>query len=368
MNPEEFEEFKATFGVDFATHEGDSVKGMSTGKYLPVINEWRKWPYGRQYNFYASDAEKCPRRLFYTMWNIPQSNPEITDQANNNFDIGHMAEEHIVRKYRQLRGVMWEQSRCMYNLLGDAEFREEIEGLNAGDNNYGVNILDMFMPRITGNMDIVFDDLSKVFDHDNSEELSGCDNSNELSNKKAKRYIIEVKTIKDWPFASHSKQGEKEPFMIGADMVTPEGYYLQLCSYLYINQVENGMLHFFNKNNGAERIWEATLEKATHAMETAVLPKFKALYIAYLKRELPERICKVKLSKDNSRILKTGSTWKALYCPYSSQCWLLDGIECQPKFGEFKDKPSKPKEVTKDEPSRKSVARRTRRRRRVHKN
>lgn len=349
MNPKEFEEFLDTFGDDFATHEGDSVKGPSTGKYLPPVNEWRKWPYGRQYNFYASDAEKCDRRLFYMMWNIPQSNSDIADQANNNFEVGNMAEAHIVNKYRQLRGVMWTQARCGYNLLDDPEFREQLKGLNAGGNGYGINILDMFMPRISGNMDIVFDDLSKVF------------------SKKAKRYIIEVKTIKDWPFTSHTHRGESEPYMIGADMVTPAGYYLQLCSYLYLNQVEDGLLWLFNKNNGAERVWEVTLEAATYAMENVVLPKFKALYIAYLKRELPDPPCKVKLSKDGSRILKTGSDWQVLYCPYSSVCWEMDGFK-QPGFGcggcdiEAREKPKK-KDKTRKTGKRTSRTKHKRRRR-----
>lgn len=347
MNPEEFEEFKKTFGEDFATHVADSVKGTSVGDFLPKINEWRKWEYGRQYNFYATDADKCPRRLFYMMWNIPESNPDITDQAINNFALGDMVEEHIIRKYRQLHGTMWEQGRCGFNLLDDPDFRKEIEGLNSGANAYGVGVLDMFMPRISGKMDIVFDDIGKVFD------------------KKAKRYIIEVKSIKDWPFATHTRKGEDDPYMIGLDMVTPRGYYLQLCNYLYVNQVQDGMLHFFNKNNGAERIWHVTLEAATRAMEEVVLPFFKDLYISYLKRELPDPPCVVKISKDGSRVLKTGSDWRALYCPYCSQCWLLDGITEQPEFGACKhgEGPKKeakaPKTRTKTKPSRRRIRRRT---------
>ena len=316
MNQAEFEEFKKTFGEDFAEYGGDSVKkGMSTGDFLPHINKWRKWPYGRQYNFYASDSDKCPRNMFYMMWNIPESNPDITDMANNNFDIGYMVEAHIVEKYRKLRGTMWEQSRCSFNLLDDPVFKQQLTDLPAEDRGFGVDIMNMFMPRISGNMDIVFDDLSKVF------------------NKKVKRYIIEVKSIKDWPFASHTRQGEKEPYMIGADMVTPEGYYLQLCNYLYLNQVEDGMLHLFNKNNGSERVWNVTLEAATHAMENVVLPRFKSWYIAYLKKELPDRPYEGKISKDGTRLLKADTYWKCLYCSRSSLCWQLDGITEQPEFG-----------------------------------
>lgn len=344
MKPDEFEEFKEVFGEEFATHVADSVKGTSVGDFLPQINEWRKWEYGRQYNFYATDADKCPRRLMYMMWNIPESNPDITDQAINNFALGDMVEEHIIRKYRQLRGTMWEQARCGYNLLDDPEFRKELEGMT-GKKSYGVDMLDMFMPRISGKMDIVFDDLSKTF------------------SKKAKRYIIEVKSIKDWPFDSHKHRGEDEPYMIGLDMVTPRGYYLQLCNYLYVNQVEDGMLHFFNKNNGAERIWAVDLEAATHAMEAVVLPFFKDLYIAYLKKELPEQPYTVKLAKDKSRILKTGSDWQCQYCSYSSQCWLLDGITEQPEFGVCPHDRKTGKEETPKETRNKTKRKHSRRRR-----
>lgn len=299
MKPAEFEEFKETFGEEFASDGNER---------LPIINEWRPWPWGRQYNFWATDADKCPRRMFFLMWAIPESNPDLSDETINIFAIGNKVEEHVVSKYRQLRGTMWEQGHFGHNLLDDPAFRKDLESLNSGDNAYGVNILDMFMPRITGKMDIVFDDLSKVFD------------------KKVRRYIVEVKSIKDWPFASHKRKGEDEPYFIGLDMVTPEGYYLQECQYLYFNQVERGMIHFVNKNTGAERIWNVELDAATNAVENIVLPRFKKWYIAYLKKELPAPPYEVKLSKDKSRILKTGSDWHCQYCSYSSLCWGLDGF------------------------------------------
>ena len=47
MNNDQLEEFKEAYGEDFAEEAND---------ILPVLNEHRPWPWGKKYNFYASDA------------------------------------------------------------------------------------------------------------------------------------------------------------------------------------------------------------------------------------------------------------------------------------------------------------------------
>ena len=309
MDPDEFETFKNKYSDDFAHHADD---------ILPTVNAWRDWPWGKQPNFWATDAGKCDRRLWLTMWDVKKSNSDLSDDTTNTFAIGNKVEEHVVDKYRHLRGRMWTQAGGAYSLITKNVTPFTVM-VNHAIEKYGSRALDLFIPKVTYKMDIVFDDIDKQF----SAEV--C------------RYIVEVKSIKDWPFKSHTRTGEKLPYFIGCDDAPSEDYYLQICQYLYYEQVADGMLHFVNKNTGAEKVWHVDLEAATHAVETVVLPKFRNLWEMYVLKRMPDRNHLVALSKDGSRILKTGSDWECQYCPFADRCWGVGDYEPLEKVEQLKE-------------------------------
>lgn len=312
MNIQELEEFHKKYG---AIDEFGSI----ADDILPVLNEWRDWPWGGQPNFWATDAGKCDRRMWLTMWNIPQSNSDLSDESFNTFALGDMVESHVVSKYRRLRGFIWEQAGGSFQLTGDPEFDREVDG---AQDRYGIGLLKMFLPKVTYKMDIVFDDVGKQFA------------------EQPRRYIVEVKSIKDWPFDTHKRNGEDTPYFYGLDTVPNEGYYLQLCQYLYYEKTKDGLLHFVNKNTGEERLWHVDLEAATRAVEGYVLPKYRKLWTMYVTKQMPERNHHVEFSKAHDRILSTGSDYECRYCPFADRCWGIgkyEPLENVEQLGEWLD-------------------------------
>lgn len=293
MNPAEYRAFLERYGEDFAK-DGDFT--------LAPLNEWRSWPWGTQRNFWATNAGDCPRALFLTMWDVPQSNPELADETVTNFAVGDKVEEHVLNKYRRIPGPMWEQVGGGYPIPGcEADLQHLYD-------TYGVKAFSLFNPRVSYKIDAVKDDRGKSF------------------GKTAKFYAIEVKSAKEFPFTTHTKTGADEPFMYGWDAVPPEGYFLQLHSYLYGEKIQDGFLHAVNKNVGAERVWH--IKRNEQLVEDYIIAPFREVFHAYVHRKIPDRPYSVKISKrDPKRILKTGSDWQCRYCNHADRCWNLGNYE-----------------------------------------
>ena len=293
MNVREYEKFLDTYGEDFATHN----KSL-----LADLNEWRKWPWGNKVNFWATDITKCERFMFLAMWNIPESNGDLSDDTINTFAVGNKVEEHIVEKFRTLQGRMWEQPGGSFWVPGT---EEEVQFLF---DTYGLKSYQMFLPKVSYKMDIVFDDLSR-----------------RIHEKKIRRYIVEVKSTKDFPFSTHTKQGSKDPYWYGYDAAPGPDHFLQLHQYLYGEGVVDGLLVYFDKNTSEELVWQ--YERDEELMNDIVLERYRMLYYNYVHRLLPDRPYIAVMSKKGDRIIKTGSDWQCRYCAQSSRCWGLDGYE-----------------------------------------
>jgi hypothetical protein len=239
--------------------------------------------------------------MFLKMWNIPKSNPEISDQSMAKFGFGNKYEDLVVEKYKMVTPRIWLQAGGGYEIPGlDAEIEY---GMAA----YGAAFANMFAPRITYRIDIVLDDIYKKLDDE------------------IKRYVVEVKGTADFPFKNHYEKDDKRGTQWGVVKAPKEGNFLQLHQYLTFEGIDQGFLHYGCFNDGAEQIWY--IERDDELVERAVVEPCREAYRAFIYRKLPDRDYEAKISKDETRLLKTGTHWRCQYCGFSSMCYGVDGYE-----------------------------------------
>lgn len=294
MNEEELEDFKLMYGEDFAEEVND---------LLEDLNEHRDWPWGRQYNFWASDAGQfCRREMFLKMWGFPKSNARVTNKSQAKFGFGNKYEELVVEKYKRITPQLWLQAGGAWKIPG---LEPEIEYAMAA---YGADFANMFAPRISYKIDMVLDDVHCVLDDE------------------VKRYVVEVKGTADFPFKDHYKSAKSDRKPIYGVVTAPkDGNFLQTHQYMTFEEIDQGLLHYGDFNDGSEHIWY--LDRDDDLVERAVVEPYREAYRAYVYRKMPDRDYNAKISKDGKRLLKSDTHWRCEYCGYASMCWGVDGYE-----------------------------------------
>jgi len=316
MKAAEYDEFRALFKN--AEQIGCKLPDETKAK----LNEWRPWPFGKKTSFWATDYGKCQRRMFWELSGVKMSNPDMSDDSQNTFAVGNKVEEHVVEKYRRLTTRMWEQAGGGYDIPGcEADLAMLVE-------THGIRAMFMLRPTVGYKMDLVFDDI-----HCNIGAKPG-------------RYIIEVKSRKEFPFSTHANKAG-EVYWYGDDTAPPEDYYMQLQQYLYGENVVHGLLHLFNKNDGAEIIWHVTRNE--QLVKDVVHEYFRALYHAYVMQECPDHPYHAEKTVAGDRLKKDGTDWQCMYCPYSDACWNLPGFEEWEWENEMATGPAKPEQPAQNE-------------------
>lgn len=294
MNVEEYKEARKTMEY-WTALAGEEI--LLTEK----LNQFRPWPRSKKREtFYPSDAERCPLALYWYLRGEPESNPDFSDEQINIFSLGDSIEKAVAEKYKRMPGPVWTDVGGGYYLPG---FEDRAEW----QNELGVR------PQITYYMDIIWRDVDGIVMGDPYD------------------YIVEVKSIAQFPFHS-SRNKQKEYYWYGAEDIPKTDHYTQEQLYMHGEQKEYGLLHYYCKNDGNEKVW---LLRRDDEYIQDVFNRLTDVFWAVYNGRPPERPYTAYPARDNTRLIKGSkiddiyckSDWHCMYCAYSSKCWQLKGFE-----------------------------------------
>jgi CRISPR/Cas system-associated exonuclease Cas4 (RecB family) len=143
--------------------------------------------------------------------------------------------------------------------------------------------------------------------------------------------VVEVKSIAQFPF--HSSRNKQRDFTwYGAEDIPKTDHYTQTQMYMWGEKKEYGIIHYYSKNDGQEKVWLVNID---YDYLAELFARLESVYLAVVANELPDRPYEAYPSRDNTRLLKGTkinnvyhkSYWRCLYCGYASKCWKLKGYE-----------------------------------------
>jgi hypothetical protein len=265
------------------------------------LNQFRPWPRSKKREtFYPSDAERCSLALYWYLRGEKESNPDFSDEQINIFSLGDSIEAAVGEKYKRMPGPVWTGVGGGYYLPG---YEEDY----VWQNDVGVR------PQITYYMDIIWRDeeglvMGEPYD-----------------------YIVEVKSIAQFPFHS-SRNKHREYTWYGADQIPKVDHYTQIQLYLHGEGKEYGLIHYYCKNDGNEKVW---LVRRDDAYIADVFTRLTETFERVVAGDQPPRPYTAYPARDNTRLLKGTkvdgryhkSDWHCLYCAFASKCWQLKGYE-----------------------------------------
>ena len=302
MKPAEYREARERFKFwDATMHEGDDER--NDVPLLELLNDYRPYKGSKKREtFYPSDAERCPRAMYYLLTHTPESDGDVSDEGQNIFDLGDTIETMVVEKYKRLPGVIWRGVGGGFPIPG-------YEDRETWDHDIAVR------PYLTYYLDCVWDDREGI--------LLGAPTD----------IIVEIKSIAMFPFTS-TKDRRREYVWYGADMVPKSDHYTQLQLYLNGEKKEYGLLHYYCKNNGQEQVY---LIERDDEFLAALFDNLAGVYEGLCEGKMPDRPYVAHVSVKKDRLLKgreinghyTKTDWHCSYCNFASRCWEIG--DYQPK-------------------------------------
>jgi len=293
MKIEEFDKIKELYDESILELTKEDTADLF--KYLDKPIQWKSNRTRR--TFYASDATRCERQLFYSVSGEKETNPSIGPKQLKIFALGDAIHEGISERYKKVGG--W-------------QFYEEVPGeihipkAEPHENDFLLHYrVDGILDRFAGDKDIM-----------------GID---------ADRMILEFKSIADFPYTT-GKNKKGDIYWFGAKDVPKYDHFAQLQLGMYGESVKYGLLHYYNKNNSEEAIHVLKLnETFVHDL----IQRMWEVMDRIARGELPERPFKAYPNKGKTALQKTKkegektfkSDWHCLYCNYADMCWGLNKTE-----------------------------------------
>ena len=293
MKIEEFDKIKELYDESIMDLSKDDTQTLFN--YLDEPSQWDS--NRKRRTFYASDATRCERQLFYSVSGEEETNPSIGPKQLKIFALGDAIHEGISDRYRQVDG--W-------------KFYEEAPGeihIPKRDDHEGDFLLHY---RVDGILKRKFGE----------EKLLGIDTDS---------MITEFKSSADFPYTT-GKNKKGDIYWFGAKDVPKYDHFAQLQLGMYGESVKYGVLHYYNKNNSEEAIHVLKLnETFVHGL----IERMWDIMDRIARGELPERPYEAYPNKGKTALQKTKkvgdtilkSDWHCLYCNYADMCWGLNGAE-----------------------------------------
>jgi len=295
MKIEEFDKIKELYDESILELTKEDTADLFT--YLDKPIQWKSNRTRR--TFYASDATRCERQLFYSVSGIDATNPSIGPKQLKIFALGDAIHEGISERYKKVDG--W-------------QFYEEAPGeifIPKRDDHEGDFLLHY---RVDGILDRFAGD----------DKLMGLDTD---------KMVLEFKSSAEFPYTTgKNKQGEI--YWFGAKDVPKYDHFAQLQLGMYGESVKYGLLHYYNKNNSEESVHVLELNKP---FVENLIERMWLVMDKIARKELPERPYKAYPNKKKTALQKTKvidgvthkSDWHCQYCNFADICWEMNGCKAE---------------------------------------
>jgi len=293
MKIEEFDKIKGLYDESIMDLSKDDTQTLFN--YLDEPSQWDS--NRKRRTFYASDATRCERQLFYSVSGEKETNPSIGPKQLKIFALGDAIHEGISDRYRQVDG--W-------------KFYEEAPGeiFIPKKDDHKTDFLLHY--RVDGILKRKFGD----------EKLLGIDTD---------CMVTEFKSSADFPYTT-GKNKKGDIYWFGAKDVPKYDHFAQLQLGMYGESVKYGVLHYYNKNNSEEAIHVLKLnETFVHDLIERMWKVMDEIALG----NLPERPYEAYPNKGKTALQKTKkigdtivkSDWHCLYCNFADKCWGLNKKE-----------------------------------------